>query len=196
MPREEDSRLMLRKQYILARESLSPAERAEKSFRAAERIAALPEFRAARTVMLYRAVRGELTLDALPGFPLSAGKRFVYPRCVSRTELAALLPGSWTTGAFGIPEPAEETSARIPPGEIDLVICPGTAFDDSGSRMGMGGGYYDRFLPDCVRAVRVMAAFELQRAPFLPCSGQDIAMDIIVTESAVRRFRERSGSCG
>ena len=195
MSPEDSSRLELRKKYIRARKNLSPAERAEKSRMAAERIDALPEFSAARTVMLYRAVRGELSLDLLPDLPSSAGKRFVYPRCVSETEIAALLPGGWMSGAFGIPEPAVETSERIRPEEIDLVVCPGVSFDSRGTRLGMGGGYYDRFLPRCPRAVRVMAAFELQHALALPRSALDIPMDIIVTESAVRRFGERNRTC-
>lgn len=187
----EKSRLEWRKEYIRLRDSLSPAERAEKSCRAAERIAALPEFRAARTVMLYRAVRGELSPESLTALPVSAGKRFVYPRCVSGTEMEARLPGGWETGAFGIPEPAEESSERIPPEEIDLVICPGTAFDGRGTRLGMGAGYYDRFLPKCVNAVYVMAAFGEQQAPILPRSLPDIPMDLVVTEEAVYRIPDR-----
>ena len=193
---QEDSRPALRKQYIRAREALSPEEREAYSRRAAERIAALPEFAAARTVLLYRAVRGELSLESLPALPASAGKRFAYPRCLSRTEMEAWIPGRWEPGAFGIPEPAADASEAVPPGEIDLVICPGTAFDDLGTRLGMGGGYYDRFLPKCVNAVFLMAAFEAQRAASLPRSGLDVPMDLIVTEAAVRRIRERSLPCG
>ena len=141
--------------------------------------------------MLYRAVRGELSVDTLPALPASAGKRFAYPRCVSTTEMEAFIPGTWETGAFGIPEPSEASSVRVPPEEIDLVVCPGTAFDRRGTRLGMGGGYYDRFLPECVNAVFVMAAFENQRAPVLPRSLTDVPMDLIVTEDAVCLIPER-----
>ena len=110
--------------------------------------------------------------------------------------MEARIPGRWEPGAFGIPEPAADASEAVPPGEIDLVICPGTAFDDLGTRLGMGGGYYDRFLPKCVNAVFLMAAFEAQRAASLPRSGLDVPMDLIVTEAAVRRIRERSLPCG
>ena len=137
----------VRQQALLARSGLSDAERGTKSAAVVERIAALSEFRAAHTVMLYRAVRGELSLETLPVHPAAAGKRFVYPRCVSRTEMEAMLPGGWKPGAFGIPEPDGETSETVQPEEIDLVVCPGTAFDDRGARLGMGAGYYDRFLP-------------------------------------------------
>ena len=180
-----------RKEGIRARENLSAAEREEKSRRAAERIAALPEFRAARTVMLYRAVRGELSLEALPSLPASAGKRFVYPRCVGKTGMEARLPGGWTTGAFGIPEPEEATSELVPPEEIDLVICPCATFDDRGVRLGMGAGYYDRFLPECGNAIAALAAFEAQHAPSLPESAQDVPMDLAVTEADLYLFAGR-----
>ena len=201
MSRPEDSRPAqrteytekgpVRKQAVRARGSLSPVEREEKSRRVAERIAALPEVRAAHTVMLYRAVRGELSLDALPSLPAAAGKRFVYPRCISGTDMIAMLPGGWEPGAFGIPEPAETSSETVPPGEIDLVVCPGTAFDDRGTRLGMGAGYYDRFLPECVNASVAMAAFEIQHIPSLPVSPQDVPLDLAVTEENLYLFPGR-----
>ncbi len=183
----------VRKKALRARESLPPAERGEKSLRAVDRIAALPEFRAADTVMLYRAVRGEMSLDDLPAHPASAGKRFVYPRCVSRSEMEAMVPGGWEPGAFGIPEPAAASSETVPPAKIDLVICPGSAFDDRGLRLGMGAGYYDRFLPKCVNAVLAMVAFEVQHEPSLPASPQDVPMDLVVTEDNLYLFPGRNG---
>ncbi len=185
---EKDS---ARRQALRARGCLSPSEREESARRVVERIAALPEFRTAHTVMLYRAVRGELSLDALPGHPAAAGKRFVYPRCVSRTDMKAMLPGGWESGAFGIPEPAEASSETVPPEEISLVVCPGTAFDDRGTRLGMGAGYYDRFLPECRNASVAMAAFEIQHVPVLPASPQDVSLDLAVTERNLYLFPGR-----
>ena len=175
----------LRKQYIAARKGLNEAERAEKSRRIAGRIAALPEFADASTVLVYSAVPGEADLRMLPDLPASAGKRFAFPVCLSRTEMAAMVPGGWKTGAFGIREPDPECSQAVDPAEIGLVICPGVAFDLSRTRLGMGGGFYDRFLPQCRNAAVIMAAFEIQRADCLPREPEDIPMDRIVTEDAV-----------
>jgi 5-formyltetrahydrofolate cyclo-ligase len=52
---------------------------------------------------------------------------------------------SWPRNKWGIPEPAGDLPAAQP-GDIDLVVVPGLAFDRAGNRLGQGKGYYDRFL--------------------------------------------------
>ena len=180
-----EERSALRKALILARNSLTPAERAEKSARAVELLAQSEAFRAARNVMIYDHVGGELSLDSLLTHPAAAGKRFCYPLCVSRTEMIAMIPGAWKPGAYGIREPVRELSEEIPPEELDLVVCPGTGFDPACNRMGMGGGYYDRYLPRCVNARIVLVAFEAQKVPALPVDPWDRPVEQVFTELAV-----------
>ena len=180
-----EERRALRKALILARNSLTPVERAEKSARAVELLAQSEAFRAARTVMIYDHVGGELSLDSLLTHPAAAGKRFCYPLCVSRTEMIAMIPGAWKPGAYGIREPVRELSEEIPPEELDLVVCPGTGFDPACNRMGMGGGYYDRYLPRCVNARIVLVAFEAQKVPALPVDPWDRPVEQVFTEAAV-----------
>ena len=54
----------------------------------------------------------------------------------------------WPRNKWEIPEPPvsdnEENVAR--PGDIDLLITPGLAFDTHGHRLGQGKGYYDHFI--------------------------------------------------
>ena len=181
----KELRSKIRKEKKQARSSLSPEERAEKSARAVERLAASEVFREARTVMIYDHVGGELSLDSLSTHPAAAGKRFCYPLCVSRTEMIAMIPGAWQLGAYGIREPVRELSEEIPPEELDLVVCPGTAFDPACNRMGMGGGYYDRYLPRCEKARIVMVAFEVQKTEALPVDPWDRPVELVFTEDAV-----------
>ncbi len=178
-------RKALRKQMKEARNALAPEERAERSARAVALLADSPVFRAARTVMLYDHVGGELSLDSLLTHPAAAGKVFCYPLCVSRTEMIAMVPGGWEIGAYGIREPIRALSREVPPEEIDLVVCPGTAFDPACYRMGMGGGYYDRYLPKCTSARVVMVAFELQRVERVPVEPWDRPMEQVFTEARV-----------
>lgn len=176
---------------IEARNSLSKNEREELSQRAVENILASPEFAAAKTVMLYRAIRGELDLSALA--ELAPDKIYLYPLCVSSTEMIALHPGegAWKRGYCGIEEPVPENSDLVGPEEIDMLICPCTAFDEAGGRIGMGAGFYDRYLPKCVNACKSAAAFEAQRAERIPMGSWDQAMELVYTEKRVLRPKER-----
>ena len=179
------SRKDLRKEMLGRRNQLTPQEITEKSLEAVERIAVLPAFQNAKAIMLYSHIRSELSLDALLSHPASAGKRFVWPLCLPDFQMKALMPGGWKAGAFGILEPDPDSSLEIAPEDLDLIICPGVAFDKDGSRLGMGGGYYDRFLPKCKNAVILMAAFELQKADHIPVDAWDFPMDMIVTEEGI-----------
>ena len=181
----KELRSKIRAELKQARNSLTPQEREERSARAVERLAQSEVFQKAKTVMIYDHVGGELSLDSLLTHPASAGKRFCYPLCTSRTEMIAMVPGAWQIGAYGIREPVRERSQELQPEEIDLVVCPGTGFDPACNRMGMGGGYYDRYLPRCVNARIVMVAFEAQKLAAIPVDPWDRPVEQVFTEDAV-----------
>ena len=179
----------LRKRKIQAREAIPEDERAKRSKDISLKLADMPEFRNADTIFIYNWTRGEVRLDELADIAAGQAKRIVYPKCVSSTEMAAVLPGAgedaWTTGAYGIREPDPDAGTVVDPDEIDLVICPCTAFDEEGRRLGMGGGYYDRYLPFCTNADIIAAAYEVQKAGRIPVMQNDIAVNAIVTEKGI-----------
>ncbi len=190
-------RQWLRKAKIRARDSLSPDERAEKSAQIVQRIIHSREFQNAKTVMLYRATRGEVCLDGIKNSPQAQGKRLVYPRCVNKTEMAALLPcneHSWEAGYAGIEEPIPEKSEVIAPEEIELVLCPCTVFDEDCNRMGFGAGFYDRFLGRCPNAHIMAAAFEVQKTDMVPVDVWDKPMNAVFTEKTT--YRQTKICCG
>lgn len=53
------------------------------------------------------------------------------------------------TNRLGISEPTPDSDSKVLPEDIDAIILPLLAFDLQGFRVGYGGGYYDRFLPQC-----------------------------------------------
>lgn len=174
----------IRQEKIRAREALPTETRRKYTAAIVRQLLLLPEYQAAETIMCYRAVRGEVSLEGL------SGKRFVWPLCVGEGEMIALLPADenvWHRGYCGIPEPVRQCSQEIAPEEIDLVICPCTAFDPACHRMGMGKGFYDRFLQQCKRASFVAVAFEVQRTEKWAANPWDVPMDAVVTERAIYR---------
>jgi len=81
-------------------------------------------------------------------------------------------------GTFHPPASADEVRP-------ELVLLPLLAFDRQGTRLGYGGGYYDRTL-DHLRAsgslLAVGIAFAGQERPVLPKADHDQLLDWIVTE--------------
>lgn len=182
----------IRKACIARRNALSAEERAEKSVALVAKLVETPEYRNAKTIMIYKATRGEVRLETLEEYNKSkhGEKVFLYPLCISNTEMIALLPSgedAWVEGYKGIWEPVLEKSALYAPEDIDLVICPCSSFDEKLGRMGMGAGFYDRFLEKCPNAKIVAAAFECQKSDDVLMQEWDKPMQAVITEAKVYR---------
>ncbi|MDO5734232.1 MAG: 5-formyltetrahydrofolate cyclo-ligase [Eubacteriales bacterium] len=184
----------LRKSALAARAALTDTARAAFSAKIIAQLLASEEFKEAKNILIYRAVKAEVNLDALRALEGELGKRFFYPFCSSKTELIALRPESeaaWQSGSFGIPEPIPEQSEEISAGELDLVIAPCVAFAENCERIGMGAGYYDRFLPQCKRAYIMAVAFEAQKLAYLEPKPWDYPLDSVLTEAG--RYDRKGG---
>lgn len=185
---ENTNRQFLRSSAIKARNALTEEERIAGSAEICKKISELWEYKNAKTVMIYKWIRGEVRLNELEkgGAFFDAQKILIYPLCIDDGIMFAIRPGSkdgsWVKGAFGIMEPVREKGTVIAPEEIDLVICPLSGFDEELNRLGMGSGYYDRFLPQCKNAVRIGAAFDVQKLDKIPAQPHDMKMDIVITE--------------
>ncbi len=183
----------LRKSKIQARDNLTSAQRDKFSQQIVKKILLSDAYQKAQNIMIYRAVKGEVDLHTLEAAAKKDGKALYYPLCISKTEMIALSPKeqlpegqtAWNKGAFGIMEPVRENSIEIAPEELDMVICPCTIFDDQGGRMGMGAGYYDRYLTKCTKAYVTAVAFEVQKTERVPMEEWDIRMDMVFTERDV-----------
>ena len=187
-----DIKSTIRKEKIKLRKNLLKEDAAAFSARICGRILDSPEYKEAENLLIYNGVNGEADLSAVVKDAERAGQRVAYPLCLEERKMAALIPENdmaFVRGAFGILEPDINKSVIIEPEDIDMVICPLTAFDESCRRLGMGGGYYDRYLPKCKNAVVAAAAYEFQKTERIPCEKTDVPVDIIFTEKNVYRRR-------
>lgn len=190
MNNDMDEIKILRKDGIAGRDSLDKDIRMAKSQKIVEQILSMEEFKSARTIMIYKGIRGEVRLSGLEKSIEAEGKKFLYPLCVGDGIMIALHPKddtAWKKGSFGISEPLRELSEEVAPEHIDLMICPCTVFDVNCNRIGMGGGYYDRFLPQCKNAHIVAVAFEAQKASSIPVQPWDQAMEAVISEDKIYR---------
>jgi 5-formyltetrahydrofolate cyclo-ligase len=84
---------------------------------------------------------------------------------------------------YGIPEPVNTEPVEL--ATVDLLVMPLVAYDRSGNRLGMGGGYYDRHLEPLRESslpLRVGIAYSLQEVEPLENKSWDIPLHAIVNE--------------
>ena len=89
----------------------------------------------------------------------------------------------WRQGLFGVLEPV---GGDIWQGGLgsSVLICPLSAFDRQGNRLGMGKGCFDYWLaenrPHIDRVIGL--AFSCQEVAAIPVEGHDVPMDCVITE--------------
>jgi 5-formyltetrahydrofolate cyclo-ligase len=146
-----------------------------------QKIQTLEIFKAAQTVGAYMPLVGEV--DITPLFNCSE-KIFYLPvfNEISGGYRMAQMTEKFQKGRFGIYEPVPSVFAAED--ELDLIIVPGIAFDCAGCRIGRGGGFYDRLIPQ-YSAKRAGICFDFQCLETIPAEPHDCRMDAVVTDIRV-----------
>lgn len=142
------------------------------------------ELKNAKRIALYRAFNGEVPVDGLAEFFMSQGKKCCFPRIENDTmvfcDCGSLKDDEFDQSSLGIKEPVSTKSA-VDPKDIDVVVLPAVAYNEEGTRLGMGGGYYDRFIgslgPD--RPYLLGICYEFQICSDVPGTDNDISADFI-----------------
>lgn len=120
-------------------------------------------------------------------------KRVVVPKCnvQERTmQFHAIDTFAQTERAYkNILEPIPELCEAVDKAQIDCMIVPGVVFDESGYRVGFGGGYYDRYLQD-YQGVTIALIFDEQFINEVPRESHDLPVHIIVGEHKTIRCEQ------
>lgn len=177
-----DDRGSLRRRARRIRDGIPAPERARLSAQVCDRARRLLAGTGADTVMVYVSFRSEVETAALIA-ELCRTHRVAAPRVAAAGRMDAMLLGDrpLVRSRLGIMEPPA-TAALVEPAAIDAVLVPGLSFDADGYRLGYGGGYYDRFLARCARALRIGLAFEAQMVESVRPHARDQPLDHVVTE--------------
>ena len=179
-----------------ARAMLSRRRRRQAALSVARRALHLPCLRSARHVACYMAVGAELDVGPLIRALMARGKQCYLPVLARwpRRTLRFARVGRLQINRLGIPEPRDRPLRASQ--TLDVVFAPLLAFDDDGTRLGMGGGYYDRSLryltpPRLWRhPAFVGLAYDIQRMQRLPVESWDIPLRAVVTERAVYQMSD------
>lgn len=190
MPSGKEAKQRLRREMLAKRRSLSAEEIKKGSEAIAAYFCAWPKYRAAQIVMFYLPMADEPQTAALIEDAWRAGKKVAVPLMgeVYGVMEAAVLDG-WdglVTGRLGLKMPDPAKTRRLDPADIGLIVVPGVAFDAAGHRLGMGAGYYDRFLPQAASACLMGLAWSAQIVPEVPAEEHDVRMEYLLTETGFR----------
>lgn len=183
----------LKKEKLHLRDKLSGELQQQYSSHITEQLLQLDLLQQAATVFVYVDFRSEVKTRGLIQQMQSLGKKVVVP--VTLLQERDLLPVQITSleddlapGYASILEPVEaiRNTNCVSPESIDVIVLPGSVFDECGGRMGYGGGFYDRFVSEkAPQAHRVGLCYELQVVPEAPLQDHDERMDVIVTERRI-----------
>ena len=142
------------------------------------------ELKIAKRIALYRSVNGEVPVDGLAEFFMSQGKKCCFPRIENDTmvfcDCDSLKDDEFDQSSFGIKEPASSKPV-VDPKSIDVVVLPAVAYNEEGTRLGMGGGYYDRYFGSLGsdRPYLLGICYEFQICSDVPGTDDDISADFI-----------------
>ena len=143
-----------------------------------------------RTIAAFWPFDGEPDLSPSLELLERAGLQLALPVISEASGRLSIFFRQWTIGTsmeqnfYGIPEPVG--SAEILLADIDLMLLPLVAWDDSGGRLGMGAGFYDRALQPfnlSYAPIRMGVAYQLQKLPLVPAEPWDIRLHMILSES-------------
>ena len=183
----------LKLEVLKRRDRLSDQQQRQHSQDIRERVLQMDLVQQAKTVFIYIDFRSEVQTRSLIQTLMEMGKKVVVP--VTLVKEKDLLPvaicdleNDLAPGYASIPEPVEaiRQSNYVAPETIDLILLPGSVFDERGGRMGYGGGFYDRFVSNKAhQAHRIGLCYEVQVVEKAPLQQHDELLDGIVTEKRI-----------
>lgn len=147
----------------------------------ASRVLSSEAYRKAGVLVAYIATENEVPVDRVVAEAWRTGRVVLLPHqgCVGFVRWQ---PGeALKEGAGGVPEPRSGQPELLSGHAV--VLVPVVGWDATGSRLGRGGGFYDRVLAAVPAGVTVVGiAYEFQEYSSLPRDPWDVAVDFVITE--------------
>lgn len=178
----------LRQTMLAKRRSLPKETVTAKSRTITEIFCDWPLYKKAACIMVYLNMPDEPQTDAIINAALACGKTVCVPLLGPKygEMTAARISGldDLVTGRLGLKMPDPVKAQVVAPETIDIVLVPGVAFDLKGNRVGMGAGYYDRYLA-MTQCPRIGLAWSFQICGSVPAENHDVRMDYLLSENGV-----------
>lgn len=185
-------KLALRQSRLQLRKNLSLSDQNIASNKVCKHIRTLDKYRNAKRIALYQAIGGEISLANLWDSAPLQGKFCYFP--VLDIDSLLFLPATPTTSfklnRYGIKEPDVDRSLALAPELLDVIFMPLVVFDNFGTRIGMGAGYYDRTLEKINHPCLIGIAYEFQHYPYIEPQKWDIPMTAVITPRQVQWYNK------
>ncbi len=151
-------------------------------------------------IAVYLALPGEISLHALITKARHRGCELYAPHVINthrrQMKFVALTADSpLQYHRWGMPQVRFPPRGGISIRQLDLVLVPLVAFDAQGHRLGMGAGFYDRYLARAglqrawQRPRLLGVAYALQQVAHVPALPHDVAMPAVMTERGMLHTR-------
>lgn len=177
----------VRQELLQVRKSFSPQDVEQRSRVVCRHILNSKLYQDAHCVMAFLAFGQEISVDRVLQDALNSNKIISVPYVFSKTEIKAVRFQGFQDLELdrykirSVKPPLQE----IKPGDIDLILVPGVGFSRQGQRMGMGAGYYDRFLALTSAYKLGVTCVDLITGVELPVDRFDQDVDALVTEDGI-----------
>jgi 5-formyltetrahydrofolate cyclo-ligase len=178
----------LRRRLLAGRRQLGPAELAAAGRSIRDAVLDLPETQMAGTVAGYWSIGAEPDTHGLLFALWKRGTYVLLPVLLPDGDLDWASyegPDSLRPGLRGLMEPAEAWRGVSAVTSADLVLVPALAVDQSGLRLGRGGGSYDRALARVGAQVPTVALlYDPELVPVVPAGPHDQRVRMVARPSA------------
>lgn len=189
-------RQAIRQQIRHARQALSTNEQTQASLLLVEQLKKISVVENAKSVAIYLANDGELNTTPFIQWCWQQNIKTYLPVLHPFNQGQLLFLHYYATSAmienkYGILEPQLNVRHVCPVRKLDIIFTPLVAFDNSGARLGMGGGYYDRTLAnlESIKPIIMGLAHDCQKVTTVPTEIWDVPLPHIVTPSKHYQFR-------
>ena len=166
----------IRKRILSLRNGLDNDWIRDVSIQIEERLFEYKDFLESKNILFYDAFKKEVQTRVMIKRAIDMKKRVFLP--VTDFKNKNILVSEFTNKG--------ESGEVVSGNEIEIVMVPGVAFDESGSRIGFGKGFYDRFLYRLSGDVKTIGlAFDFQVVGKIPVDSHDFIIDKVITEKRV-----------
>lgn len=183
-----------RKELLHKRRALTLEQKREYSKQITQKIVELAEYKNADICFMYASMPDEFQTKELIINALKAGKHICLPYITDKNMkiMQATLINSLDElirGEYGILTVSKENLNIVKPQDIDFLLVPAVGLDKKGYRLGMGGGYYDRYLVQAIKAKKIAAIYDCQLVDEVIKDDYDVKVDMILTENNIIKYR-------